>query len=76
MIKPLDMPGGFIRNEDLLNILLGLTMTNCDLQTLAIVARTTGIGEHFNFYSKETLQPLQITNCFPLLLPDAKRESD
>lgn len=36
-----------IRADELLNILEGLALTDCDQRTLLIVARSTGLGEYF-----------------------------
>lgn len=36
-----------IRSDELLNILEGLALTDCDQRNLTIVARSTGLGDYF-----------------------------
>lgn len=47
-MKQQNQPIGFIRFDELLNILRALRLTEvCDEKTLTIVAQAVGIGDHF-----------------------------
>lgn len=63
-----DDPVRVIRSDELLAILKGLAMTNCDLRTLEIVAEQTLLGDQFRDYLAHTQRQIIIEVKAPLRL--------